>query len=212
MTTTSLPDSTISLLENIAEISQKMKDAPTLATADPRFWVVQQKKWRPVPEGYGGEMFIWNGGSLSCSSPKEFATIWLEHEMEDWDDGEVTEDVKLGSSITMSLCDDGDWTNPYDWKITRLDESALQDDVYDGITPPGNEIIWRDWEWETVENTLFLSLEECERHIMLNAHHYNHPRTFCMRAWRSPDVEALWKALKGIDWDAVLGMVASKQH
>lgn len=143
-------------------------------------------------------------------TPEDFASDWLEIEMEKWDDEKRDGDIRLGSSVTMRLRDGGDWENVDDWEVGEIDPDALRDDIDDGVTPPGNEVVWRDWEWETVENTLFLTLEECEEHIHLNAYHYDHPRSFCMHAWRAPQVKTLWHALKAIDWDNLAAIVSSK--
>lgn len=194
---------TLAHIRVLAEVAKAMRDAPTLATADPRFWVVQQRRWREVPEGHGGDMAIRDAGSLTTSTGEEFAHSWLEWAMgRDGFDAEADE-VTLGTSVRMRVSEGGDRDDPWDWEVTQLDAQALREDVEEGIVPPGNEVVWLDWEWETVENTLFLTLEECERHIGLNRHHYDHPRSFCMHAWRSPQVASLWEAIKGTDWDAV---------
>ena len=50
------------------------------------------------------------------------------------------------------------------------------------------------------ENTMFLTLRECKEHIERNRHHYHDPKTYAMTAWRSPQVERLWKILQEVDW------------
>lgn len=198
-------DDTIGLIRDIAEIAQRMRDAPTLATADPRFWVVQQHVWHEVPDGHDGEMFVWDAGGVNLMTQEDFATEWMERWLED---NEPTgTEVSLGSSVRMRLCDGGDPDNAYDWEVVDIDRDALMDDIEDGLAGGSYEIVWRQWQWEAVDNTMFLTLDECEDHIRANAHHYDHPRSFCMRAWRSPDVKRLWKALKGIDWEHIMEVV-----
>lgn len=196
----------IAMLRDIAEIAQAMKDTPTLATADPRYWVVQQHVWREVPNEQDGEPAVWDPNGVSLSSLEDFAEVWLEAYLEEYD-GEETHEIQLGGGVKATLPDGGDWENAYDWKVEVTDRRRLVDDVRDGLAGNRYEIIYRDWEWQTVSDTLFLTLEACERHIRENAYHYDHPRSFCMHAWRSPDVARLWKALKGIDWDALANAI-----
>lgn len=193
------------MLMDIAEVSRAMTEAPTLATADPRFWVVQQRVWHNVPDGCDGKLFVWDANGVCLRTVEDFALdqteLWLEeHEP-------TGSELSLGSSIKMTLVDGGDPENAYDWEVTSIDEDVLQDDIENGMFPGDYELVWRDWEWQSVPNTMFLTLEECCRHIDANSYHYDHPRAYCMRAWRSPDVKRLWKALKGIDWEKVIELV-----
>ena len=50
------------------------------------------------------------------------------------------------------------------------------------------------------ENTMFLTLRECKEHIKANHYHYKDPISYAMTAWRSPQVEKLWKILQEVDW------------
>lgn len=51
------------------------------------------------------------------------------------------------------------------------------------------------------ENTFFLTLAECKKHIELNSHYYVNPHPYCMTAWRSPQVERLFQILENENWD-----------
>lgn len=55
------------------------------------------------------------------------------------------------------------------------------------------------------ENTLFLTLKECEKHIEHNSYHYKNPHPYCMTAWRSPQVERLFSILEHTDWSLYEG-------
>lgn len=49
-------------------------------------------------------------------------------------------------------------------------------------------------------DTLFITKRECQNHIEQNHYHYKHPHTYAMTAWRSPQIEQLYKVLKETDW------------
>lgn len=61
---------------------------------------------------------------------------------------------------------------------------------------------YRDRE-EIVQDTMFLTLRECKEHIEANNYHYHNPHPYAMTAWRSPQVERLYKILQETDWDKI---------
>ena len=63
--------------------------------------------------------------------------------------------------------------------------------------------IWinKTFEQEIDENTMFLTLRECKEHIEANSYHYNKPHPYAMTAWRSPQVERLYKILQNTNWN-----------
>ena len=51
-------------------------------------------------------------------------------------------------------------------------------------------------------NTMFLTEKEAREHLKRNYYHYSEDaHTYCMVAWRSPEVEKLWKILRETKWD-----------
>ncbi len=58
-------------------------------------------------------------------------------------------------------------------------------------------------EYVIAENTMFLTIEECKRHIEHNGYHYNEPHPYAMTAWRSPEVERLYEILENTNWDEI---------
>ena len=51
-------------------------------------------------------------------------------------------------------------------------------------------------------NTMFLTEKEAREHLERNYYHYSEDaHTYCMVAWRSPEVEKLWKILRETKWD-----------
>ena len=194
----------LSMLGDVRDVAAAMADAPSLGTADPRFWVVQQRHWSLRPAG-SGDPFVWAPGEVETYSLGDFAEQWMERAWEEAGD-DVTE-LSLGHGCVARVGADGSTGDVASWEVEVTDESAFVEDIEEGVAGDGYEIVWMDWEYETVANTLFLTLDACKEHIEANSYHYDHPRAFCMRAWRSPDVARLWKALKGIDWEAVMEAV-----
>ena len=109
--------------------------------------------------------------------------------------------------------------DPRFWVVREsLDEPcwAEQADHYTLVTSDGDRIGELDYYEENTgaftcvpehrvhrnaENTLFLTLREAQNHIARNNHNYHtdaHP--YAMTAWRSPQVEQLYKILQEVDW------------
>ena len=50
-------------------------------------------------------------------------------------------------------------------------------------------------------DTFFLTLREAQKHIARNSYNYReNPHPYAMTAWRSPQVEQLYKILQEVDW------------
>jgi hypothetical protein len=58
-------------------------------------------------------------------------------------------------------------------------------------------------ERHIVSDTFFMTLREAKEHIERNHYHYRDPQAYAMTAWRSPQVERLWKLLQEVDWAGV---------
>lgn len=60
------------------------------------------------------------------------------------------------------------------------------------------------------ENTMFLTLREAKEHIKRNDYHYIDPHTYGMTAWRSPQVEQLYKILHEVDFKQLLEVASDE--
>ena len=60
------------------------------------------------------------------------------------------------------------------------------------------------------ENTMFLTLREAKEHIKCNDYHYIDPHTYGMTAWRSPQVEQLYKILHEVDFKQLLEVASDE--
>ena len=125
-------------------------------------------------------------------------TYWLE---DDYNGKEIVWDAEsIGDSLEdlISYIDENEICENEDYKgYDELEELVeyLQKEGYDIYL-----VTFRE-EYATVENTFFLTLEECNKHIKANYYHYKKPRAYAMTAWRSPQVERLYKILENTNWD-----------
>lgn len=164
-------------IEFLKQLQYEMLTQDTCEQASPRFWAVMTTKriyW--VDEDIDGYEVVIDGESVG-ETVKDVLSYIKEY-YEDY--GEEFPDKILACEkckSTYGLCnilkDDG-------WNIFRVPYRDIK-------------II--------AENTFFLTLAECEKHIELNRYHYNNPYPYCMTAWRSPQVERCYKILENTNWD-----------
>lgn len=160
-------------VEFLKKLQQEMLTQDN-AQAAPRFWVVKdvERIYNVTSDIDGYEVIL---DSERAGESKEEVLSFLK----DWTDIEPNE------------------FNKYE-KCNSLYEliECLRKEGFDAY-----EVSYRDIYEIIAENTLFLTLAECEKHIELNRHHYIRPHPYCMTAWRSPQVERLFKILENENWD-----------
>ena len=78
-------------------------------------------------------------------------------------------------------------------------------DYYDPDGVGGYDCVPVRRKGRIAKDTMFLTLRECKEHIARNSYHYTDPHPYAMTAWRSPQVERLWKILQEVDWNKLRG-------
>lgn len=176
--------------EFLKELQHEMLTQDTVCQANPRFWVVMKTVrdyW--VNDNTDG-LFIYSkeDGEAVFEGDLEELTEWIK---------ELTgiEDCRYDTfSIEFNYNDEEYFISDEDDLQSFLDE-YYEDNYSVGCYRNRDEI---------VQNTMFLTLRECKEHIESNKHHYDetaHP--YAMTAWRSPQVERLYKILEKTDWENI---------
>ncbi|MDV3427890.1 MAG: hypothetical protein LIR50_12840 [Bacillota bacterium] len=178
--------------EFLKELQHEMLTQDTVGQADPRFWVVIQtvrEYW--VDDNVDGICIYDKDGSESAFEGElEELPDWLKENF----DGIVKCEYD-GISVEI-ICED---ENEY-----LIDDIAEIENFLEEYAPGRYAICnYRDRE-EIAENTMFLTLRECKEHIKRNGYHYDKPHPYSMTAWRSPQIEKLYKILQDTDWDKLL--------
>jgi len=176
-------------IEFLKKLQHEMLTQDTVCQADPRFWVVMQTV---------RDYWVNDNVDGICIYDKDGSESVFEGELEelpDWLKENFDEIVKCeydGIAIEI-VCED---ENEYLIGDIAETENFLEEYAH-GLYSICN---YRDRE-EIVANTMFLTLRECKEHIKRNGYHYNKPHSYAMTAWRSPQVEKLYKILQDTDWD-----------
>lgn len=180
-------------IEYLKSLQHEMLTQDTVCQANPRFWVVMQE----VREYWVDD----NTDGIFIYSPDDTETAF-EGELE-----ELTDWIRELDGVTNCKYDVFFVEFNYDnEKYAISNAEDLQDflNEYNKYNGGANYSVgyYRDRD-EIAQNTMFLTLRECKEHIKANKHHYNKPRSYAMTAWRSPQVEKLYKILENTNWDNI---------
>lgn len=167
-------------LEFLINLQNQLKTQNTDCQASPRFWVVgEEKKEFGIEDGY------------------EDGTVLIDTDL--YDD-EVANEIEEASSCIIKKYNDTlsteqliNISNAYSIEELASYLNEIGYDNYKSLNYKINKTI--------AENTLFITKESCKQHIQKNSYNYKNPHTYAMTAWRSPEIERLWKILEETDWN-----------
>lgn len=163
----------------LKDLQKKLQTQTNDGNASPYFWVIRQFEKHVTHEDMcDGYIYVHNDGDAT-----EFESY---EELDDWLYNTEREDLLEGIKQFDTL------DSAFDW---------LEDVERDSIHP---EFHRYPYESRAVlqSDTFFITKEEAQSHIRKNRRHYNSTaHTYAMTAWRSPQVEELFKILETCDWD-----------
>lgn len=175
-------------------LQQQMLTQDNCGLANPRFWVVAQEvKTYGINEdcGIDGTEVIYEGEIIGESLKDMYECL-----IYDFEEDELNIQY-IDTSYKPYILIDGKE------EIKELEDLVdyMHNELgYDSSLYTVNYKI----EQKIMENTMFLTLDECKRHIECNKHHYhNDPYPYAMTAWRSPQVKELFDILMNTDWDNI---------
>lgn len=175
-------------IEFLKQLQHEMLTQPTVSQADPRFWVVMQKvKEYWVDDNIDG-IFV---------TAKDSAETEYEGEI-DW---HLVEWLSDFDDIQDCTYEDDEVYLTYDNSAYEIYDLESLKEFLNEYNEGNYEVGYYRNRDEIVENTMFLTLRECKEHIEANKYHYTKPIPYAMTAWRSPQVERLYKILQTANWD-----------
>ena len=175
-------------VEFLNNLQFKMNTQDHVGQASPRFWTVIEKckEWGMDRE-YADDCCICNDEGKEYHSETLAGTIKLLSE--DYEIGNY--EVLLNGTVEIN-------TEDYTYDIWSLEEITryIDEEFNEGL----NVCYFKNSE-RVVPSTMFLTLEECQKHIEANHYHYNEGRPYAMTAWRSPEVAKLYEILENVVWE-----------
>ena len=194
-------------IEFLKKLSETMRTQEHDCQAAPRFWVVAQSVKEYVGEDYGSHVDLVTEDGDTVIENANVKNV-VNYFMKEYSD-EVKE-RRITINHTPSYCD----IFVLDKENGEAEEEETLFDVDDVIRFFEEHDIISDSYYRTVcynindasicPDTMFITKESCKNHIRLNSYHYHNPHTYAMTAWRSPEVEKLWKLLEETDWEKAI--------
>lgn len=180
----------------LLKLQTELNTQDTAGTADPRFWVIKgSETYRndDEPEEYG---LICGGEVVACTT-KETIEYLNEHIMpQNPDKDECTISYEESSYFDFVL--KYKELGKEDQELFSMEElNKYLAEVY--IDPC--ELFGISSRSVIYPNTMFLTEKAAREHLELNHYHYSaDAHTYCMCAWRSPEIERLVKILRETQW------------
>lgn len=175
----------------LKNLQHEMLTQDTYGQASPRFWVVTDSvRHYGVDSSYGydGMEILDDDGEVVATDLKELYNFLLNN-----------------NEIIVEFLDEDHLKivkKPYMLEYNVYDLYEFMD-IADDFDYDSLNIVYYTESYKIVENTMFLTLEECKNHIDCNRHHYNDPCPYAMTAWRSPQVSKLYTILENTNWEDV---------
>lgn len=184
-------------IEFLKELQHEMLTQDHVCQASPRFWVVRStvKEWGIEPSESDGCILTDECYELNLETMKDC----YEYIIENMEDREA--DLISGDAVTYDEENDVIYVLTGDGEIDTLSEL---EDILDYLDDNNLQICYFRNIEKNFENTMFLTNRECKAHIKSNYYHYPaDAHSYAMTAWRSYEVDTLWKILDKINWDEV---------
>lgn len=194
----------------LKELQKEMNTQDTICQADPRFWVVATDKYEDIgniDSCDGIQLYDYNNSEVICEYdiPSIINYINEHYENELKDNGITFINVSENEcTVLLSIHD-------VEKNEIEEDEEILHDtdDVFEFLQEKGFlcncELLYYRYRHHKYPDTMFLTNKSCKEHIKANYYHYNSDaHSYAMTAWRSPEVEKLFKILQEVDWDKIL--------
>lgn len=187
-------------IEFLLQLQREMNTQDTTGTADPRFWVIkgsERVRDNDDPDGYD---LIVNGQQVATGTNE--ACEYLNKEiLPDCDVDKSECRIEATSMIdfyefALHYKDCGGEDDHDYMDVDDLNE-FLKENGYEDTQLVGFSI-----KPVVYPGTMFITEKAAREHLQSNHYHYSDDaHTYCMCAWRSPDVERLWKILREVKWD-----------
>lgn len=185
----------------LKELQHELNNQPTLATADPRFWVIRDYEYREATrnDAIDAVEFFEDGSSevlcLNEAVEKAYSDKLLLGGVD------YAEDWLKDNSIQFD-------EHGYMWLGSQ---SAFEGTIKEYAENNALDCVFLTKLWAIVPDTMFLTLREAKEHLKANYYHYTtEAHTYCMHAWRSPEVAQLIKLLHTVDFDELAKLVSKE--
>lgn len=180
-------------LDFLVALQREMNTQDTLATADPRFWVIRGKeKVYGVHDDNADGAELQRYGIKIAECLEDACEFIVKNLLGDinkdgtarivtFEDESIYVTDQRDTTILHSMVDVVDWLEGHGYNEFKYTNYCIADKIY--------------------PNTMFLTQLDAEKHLKMNHYHYSaDAHTYCMTSWRSEETLKLWKILQEVDW------------
>lgn len=183
-------------IEFLKRLQFEMNTQDTTGTADSRFWVIKGSE-RVLDNEDPDELVLQVDGSTVTSTTKETVKYLNDNILPDCNSDRENCKIEIGYACDFELTYTKDEEEEYEYLSTQEVNEFLADNGYDDVGIVGISI-----KPFVYPNTMLITEKEAREHLEKNHYHYSEDaHTYCMFAWRSPEVEKLWKILRETKWE-----------
>lgn len=179
-------------IDFLIALQEEMNTQPHVGQADPRFWVVQVSSYRDATDADDIDRVRFIDDEWI-----ETDRMTLDEAMEAAYRAEV--EVAGEEHARDIVAEFGLWMHE-DGQFSGNLPGNCRSFVEHYSKVCGKVAFFETCERKIAPNTMFLTLREAQDHIESNRHNYEDPRPFAMTAWRSPQVEQLYRILHEVDF------------
>lgn len=178
----------------LMELQKEMNTQDTTETAEPRFWVIKGSKLVRDDE-CPTDFDVVTDGECKGAGTKETVEYVNEQIFADLNDDEDYEMV-IDDAGQLKI------VSREDGEVFEYETLEEMNDFFFDIGWEDTHLVGYSKKPFVYPNTMFLTEKEAREHLERNHYHYSDDaHTYCMCAWRSPEVERLWKILREVKWD-----------
>lgn len=178
----------------LLELQKEMNTQDTTGTAEPRFWVIKGSKLVRDDE-CPTDFDVVADGECKGAGTKETVEYVNEHIFADLNDDEDYEMV-IDDAGQLKI------VSREDGEVFEYETLEEMNDFFFDIGWEDTHLVGYSKKPFVYPNAMFLTEKEAREHLERNYYHYSKDaHTYCMSAWRSPEVERLWKVLREVKWD-----------
>lgn len=182
----------------LTELQTELNTQNHCHTANPRFWTINEKKFRAVGSVDYANSRVIGAVDYAIKTVEELYNEIVDIKKEIIEDGEHANfDVTFDDNQLTVFSEIGKWTI-----------SDLLDDDTDEIVEFFNgdhgcnwDLVYADEGWEIRDDVFFLTQKSATEHLRRNEHNYTeNAQTYCCHAYRCPEYEKLLSILSQVDW------------
>lgn len=191
----------------LKELQIEKKKPDLTHQAEPKFWVVKDiEKVYGLEDGYGDDTVITDCDGLELYTMQECYKYIKEYVFPNEEFPNMIIDFLEDENIIRI-------ENENEEDITFLKDMSEVFEYFEDMGASDLSLVNYKEIDKVQDNTFFITLKGCKEHLEANHYHYtSKAKPYAMTAWRSPEVEKLWKIIDKVDLEELEKMFKERSN